>query len=358
MAAVPSLLQIRSPATEGDNGQWPPLVRKNTSGSSRLSQLFPSRPTSDLPASPETATGASRRTSFPSPSVSVTNSQRIAGGPVPPPLPTFRENTVYEPSASQFKYRDRSALEKSGSDTKNIFGRLASLHGTNYERGSYKRLHDEEAVTTRRLGDLRKERGSNLKSLNTAGIVEEERSLNEAGYAAEYERLESQLGAGMSSITERPFTHKAVPIAPGTYVRQPNSESTGSDANLQAHNAQEVAEKTGDIVAVAEIPVDISDSFGGGGFEMRSMVADSTGSGKNETQKSYFFPKGPLLYAKHWARGRANVLKIPICRHGALSQWVHHGSRCSLSSLLVWLDSRNTCVNGLCAKRMQTHQAG
>lgn len=240
--------------------------------------------------------------------MSVPNSQRIAGGPAPPPLPTFPESTVYEPSASQSKYRDRSALEKSGSDTKNIFGRLASLHGTNYERGSYKRLHDEEAVTTRRLGDIRKDRESNTKLLNTAGIVEEERSLNEAGYAAEYERLESQLGAGMSSITERPFTYKAVPIAPGTYVRQPNSESTRSDANLQARNAQEVAEKTGDIVAVAEIPVDISDSFGGGDFEMRSMVAGSTGSGKNETQKSYFFPKGWLLYAKHWTRGYANTL--------------------------------------------------
>ena len=293
MAAVPSALQIRSPATEGDSGQWdsrPPLVRKNTSGSSRLSQLFPSRLTSDLSTSPKSATGASIRTSFPSPSVSAPNSQRTAGGPAPPPLPTFPESTVYESSASQSEYRDRFASGKSGSDTKNIFGRLAS---TNYERGSYKRLHDEEAdVTTRRLGDFRKERESNTKSLNTAGIVEEERSLNEAGYAAEYERLESQLGAGMSSITERPFTHKAVPIAPGTYVRQPNSESTGSDANLQARNAQEVAEKTGDIVAVAEIPVDISDSFGGGDFEMRSMVAGSTGSGKNETHKSYFFPKG------------------------------------------------------------------
>lgn len=312
IAAVPSPLQTRSPAMEADNGQWesrPPLVRKNTSGSSRLSQLFPSRPTSDLSASPETATGASRRTSFPSTSVSAPKSQRIAGGPAPPPLPTFPESTVYEPSASQFKYRDRPALEKSGSDTKNIFGRLASLHGISHKRGSYKPLLDEEAaVTTPRLEDFRKERESNTKSLNTAGIVEEERSLNEAGYAAEYERLESQLGAGMISITERPFTFKAVPIAPGTFVRQPNSESTGSDSNLQARNAQEVAEKTGDIVAVADIPVDISDSFGGGDFEMRSMVAGPARSRKNDTQKSYFFPTGWLLYAKHWTRGCAKIL--------------------------------------------------
>ncbi|KAF2633744.1 hypothetical protein BU25DRAFT_327586 [Macroventuria anomochaeta] len=131
------------------------------------------------------------------------------------------------------------------------------------------------------------------KMRNTVDVAEQQRDLNEAGYAAEYERLESLLGAGMSSITERPFTYNSAPIGPGSYSRQPRGEPNADITVLQARNAQEEAEKTGDIVAVAEVPVDISESFGGGDFETRSMLASSTRQDKSEVQKSYFFPKDP-----------------------------------------------------------------
>jgi hypothetical protein len=172
-----------------------------------------------------------------------------------------------------------------------------------HKHGTYNRLHDEDvAVTARRLEDIHDQgevpdsplRGavtiqmnqikSSSKASGTVRIIQE--GLSEAGYAAEYERLESELGAGMNSITERPFTYTAMPVAPGTYARRPNSEP------LQAHNAQEVAEKTGDIVAVSDIPVDISDSFGGGHFETQNMVAGSIPAATNESQKSYYFPEG------------------------------------------------------------------
>jgi len=129
---------------------------------------------------------------------------------------------------------------------------------------------------------------------STASSAEQQQDLNEAGYVAEYERLESRLGlgAGMKSVFERPFTHVPAPVGPGSYVRQPRGEPAVKIIAIQARNAQEEAEKTGDIVAVAEIPVDISDSFGGADFETRSMMSNAHPD-KSETQKSYFFPKDP-----------------------------------------------------------------
>ncbi|KAJ4412343.1 hypothetical protein N0V91_000814 [Didymella pomorum] len=130
---------------------------------------------------------------------------------------------------------------------------------------------------------------------STRDFTEQQQDLSEAGYVAEYERLESQagLGAGMKSIFERPFTHIPAPVGPGSYARQPRGEPVADITIIQARNAQEEAEKTGGIVAVAEIPVDISDSFGGADFETRSMLTSSAHHDKGEAQKSYFFPKDP-----------------------------------------------------------------
>ena len=128
-----------------------------------------------------------------------------------------------------------------------------------------------------------------------ASTTEHLHDLSEAGYAAEYERLESQigLGAGMRSIFERPFIHVPSTVGPGSYARQPHREPNTDTSALQARNAQEEAEKTGGIVAVAEVPVDISDFSGGAGFETRSMLSGSTHQDKGEAQKSYFFPVDP-----------------------------------------------------------------
>lgn len=130
---------------------------------------------------------------------------------------------------------------------------------------------------------------------SNASATEQQHDLSEAGYAAEYERLESQigLGAGMKSIFERPFTHVSSPMGPGSYARQPHKEPNADISIFQAQNAQEEAEKTGDIVAVAGVPVDISDSFGGADFETRSMLNSSTHHDKGDAQKSYFFPLDP-----------------------------------------------------------------
>jgi hypothetical protein len=130
---------------------------------------------------------------------------------------------------------------------------------------------------------------------SNASATEQHPDLSEAGYVAEYERLESQigLGAGMKSIFERPFTHVPSPMGSGSYTRQPHKEPNSDVSVFQARNAQEEAEKTGDIVAVAEVPVDISDSFGGADFETRSMLNSSTQQDKGEAERSYFFPVDP-----------------------------------------------------------------
>ncbi|KAF1978644.1 hypothetical protein BU23DRAFT_450074 [Bimuria novae-zelandiae CBS 107.79] len=129
------------------------------------------------------------------------------------------------------------------------------------------------------------------KSASAADAMEAERDLNEAGYAAEYERLEAQLGAGMASITEVPFshttTHSVDEVARGH--RRGVSESHIIDGVVK--DAQEEAEKTGGIVAVAEIPVDISDLAGhANDFDSRTSLAPERGD-KNEM--SYFFPPDP-----------------------------------------------------------------
>ncbi|KAF3048744.1 hypothetical protein E8E11_003539 [Didymella keratinophila] len=179
------------------------------------------------------------------------------------------------------------------SHTKKLFSRLTSLRG----RRTYDRLDDEElSINRRRLNGL-EEGDESLEILHgsssvvpmkqidpsqylhsTASSAEQQQDLNEAGYIAEYERLESRLGlgAGMKSIFERPFTHVPAPVGPGSYARQPRGEPAVNITAIQARNAQEEAEKTGDIVAVAEIPVDISDSFGGADFETRNGLAKFT----------------------------------------------------------------------------------
>lgn len=127
---------------------------------------------------------------------------------------------------------------------------------------------------------------------STADTREQVRDMNEAGYAAEFERLEAQLGAGMSSVIEKPFTH-----TPTTQlqVRSPSHRRglSGSEiVSAQSLEAQKEAEKSERIVAVAEIPVDISDFTAGSDFDTRSIMTTDTGLGKNGAETSYFFPQG------------------------------------------------------------------
>ncbi|KAJ8112041.1 hypothetical protein OPT61_g5501 [Boeremia exigua] len=316
--ALPTVLHAGSPTTRHGNTQWeerPPLAHKNTSGSSRLSQLYQSSPSSVSSISPPVTAAASRRTSYPSPLVPASDSRRTSWGPAPPP-PSFHETTAYEPSAIPNDHQDAPTSLQNSSSTKKLFSRLTSLRGASYQRGNYKRIQDDGSdLGRRRLGGLEEgdesgdyfsgasnamkmgQIGASKKTLQTVTAVEQQYDFSEAGYAAEYERLESQLGAGMNSITERPFTYNPISVGPGlgpgSYARQPHGESGPINTVVQAQKAQEEAEKTGDIVAVAEIPVDISDSFGGGDFETRSMIASSTRPSGDEAQKSYFFPKDP-----------------------------------------------------------------
>ncbi|KAF2644584.1 hypothetical protein P280DRAFT_390878 [Massarina eburnea CBS 473.64] len=121
---------------------------------------------------------------------------------------------------------------------------------------------------------------------------EQERHLNEAGYAAEYEQLESKLGAGMASIVEVPFTGQAT-LPEVTTGRGHQRRLSGTDPMIATiKDAQEEAEKTGDIVAVAEIPVDISGLTEDSDFETRNVLT-ATRTDSGDPQKSYVFPPDP-----------------------------------------------------------------
>lgn len=130
------------------------------------------------------------------------------------------------------------------------------------------------------------------RMFHAADAVERERDLDEAGYAAEFERLEAQLGAGMTSIVEKPFTHQSVLPGQDSGVGHQRGLSNSEILEAQKKDAQKEAEKTSKIVAVAEVPVDISETFAGGDFEARRMMTTRTGADKIDAQKSYYFPPG------------------------------------------------------------------
>ncbi|KAJ4350216.1 uncharacterized protein N0V89_008837 [Didymosphaeria variabile] len=282
-------------------------MRQNTSGSDRLSQLFPSRPASIASVSPVETPSLSRRTSYPSPLIPAAEpSYRIPRAPAPP---SFPENTSYSPSPDPFSPTGSHSTIQSRSGTKRLLNRLASLRSGRLHGGDYNRLEDEESGKRRLQGveEVDEPLGYDLsgfdggmpmkqfeqpkKMASAADAMEAERDLNEAGYAAEYERLEAQLGAGMSSITEVPFTHTAALPEADTTRGHRRGLSDANIVDVVAKDAQEEAEKTGGIVAVSEIPVDISDMAGhGNDFDSRASLVFERG---NNNEMSYFFPPDP-----------------------------------------------------------------
>jgi hypothetical protein len=162
------------------------------------------------------------------------------------------------------------------------------------------------------------------KLVSAADARERERDLNEAGHVAEFERLEAQLGSGMTSILQKPFTHTPAQPLQGTDTSHRRQLSSSEIANVQAKDAQTEAEKTGGIVAVAEVPIDISDFAADIDFDRRSSSATAaTSLARDEAQKSYFFPPGKLFKRSN---GIVLTLQILICRRGDRSLWAGPGS--------------------------------
>lgn len=288
---------------------WEPM---HTSGSQRLSQLFPSRPASIVSSIPPTSDSPNRR---PCPSPLVPAAEPPYRIPRAPAHPSFYADTSYEPVASSHKGVSLGIQSNGG--TKRLLSRLTSLRNAGSKDGAYDRLEDEQAVSSRRLRrgvqeadepvefDLSGYEGLPLEVFEPRATgsralsgKERERDLHEASHAAEFERLEAQLGAGMTSILQKPFTHSpAQPLHEGSRGLQ-RGFSVSEIAHFQATDAQKEADRKGDIVAVADIPIDISDSIAGTDFDRRSsiMTAETSLAGK-EAQTSYFFPRDPDMPA-------------------------------------------------------------
>ncbi|KAI4668854.1 uncharacterized protein J4E78_002682 [Alternaria triticimaculans] len=317
---VPSALRVGSPTT-GDTPPIharPPLRRKNTSGASdRLSQLFPSRPSSVASIASPSSTYASRRQSFPSPLLPAAEpSYRIPRAPAPP---SFAQETSYNPVASVFT-QDRASpsLGKSNSRTKRVLDRIASLHRGASHGGRYNRLDDEESQPGRRrlvgvdegdeaVGyDLSSLGGLPLKTFEAQSRTqdihegqERDRDMDEASHAAEFERLEAQLGAGMTSVLHVPFEHTPAGPVPGFFPGHRRILTRADVVDEQAKKAQDEAETTGKVVAVAaDVPVDISEFTGvARDFDsMRNLTAEA-GLISSGAQTSYFFPDDPQMPA-------------------------------------------------------------
>lgn len=205
---------------------------------------------------------------------------------------------------------------QSNSGTKRLFNRLNSLRNGGSRGGNYNKLEDEESgplgPRLRGVQEVDEGVGYDLtgldglpmkrfepqqKQMSAADARERERHMSEAGFAAEFERLESQLGAGMNSVIEKPFIHTPAQPMLGTGGGHKRGLSASELADAQAKDAQQEAEKTGGIVAVPDIPVDISDFAGGADIDTRSIMTSDTGLAKDEAQTSYFFPPDPDMPA-------------------------------------------------------------
>ncbi|KAB2102910.1 hypothetical protein AG0111_0g8877 [Alternaria gaisen] len=317
---VPSALRVGSPTSGAPPSHArPPLRRKNTSGASdRLSQLFPSRPSSigsvASVASPSSSP-ASRRQSFPSPLLPASEpSYRIPRAPAPP---SFPQETSYSPVASVFT-QDRASpsLGKSDSRTKRVLNRIASLRRGSPLSGYYNRLDDEESQPNRRrlkeVEEADEAVGYDLTSLGglpmkafeaqsreqgTRTAREGDHNIDEAGHAAEYERLEAQLGAGMTSVLHNPFTHTPAGPVPGDFPGHRRILSKADVADEQAKKAQDKATKTGQVVAVAtDVPVDISEfARVARDFDSMNSLTAEAGLIRSDAQTSYFFPEDPQM---------------------------------------------------------------
>ncbi|KAF2267961.1 hypothetical protein CC78DRAFT_33059 [Lojkania enalia] len=296
----PSALRVGSPVVEHGIEGRPPLTRQGTSGASdKLSQLFPSRPPSV--ASPISDPSTSRRTSHPSPLTPGPDPYQIPRAPAPP---VFPEDTSYNSSPDPFdQQQSPPAFPRSG--TKRLLSRLTTLRSAG-KGGAYNRLEDEESGRGKgRLKqvdevdepisyDLSGYDGLPMKNfepkkISAADAMAQERELNEAGYAAEYERLEAQLGAGMSAIHEVPFSYSAPTESKVNHKRGLSNVDVADAAAREG--GQREAEKTGGIVAVSEVPIDISESFGGADFDSRSVLTTNVADEGSKT--SYYFPEDP-----------------------------------------------------------------
>lgn len=219
-----------------------------------------------------------------------------------------------------------------------MLDRLAALNRGSFRGGRYNRLNDEEAVASRStlkgVEEADEPVGYDLSSLGGLPMKTYEaqpiengkthantttQELHEATHAAEFESLEAQLGAGMTSVVHKPFTHTPAGPTPGYFPGHRRILSADDVADEQAKEAQVEAEKTGQVVAVsAEVPIDISDFEGfARDFEsMRSLTAEA-GLIRKGAETSYFFPDGAPRRATfncykltHW--------QIPRCRIGDL----------------------------------------
>ncbi|KAI4930784.1 uncharacterized protein J4E92_004616 [Alternaria infectoria] len=251
-------------------------------------------------------------------------SYRIPRAPAPP---SFAQETSYNPVASVFT-QDRASpsLGKSNSRTKRVLDRIASLHRGASHGGRYNRLDDEESQPGRRrlvgvdegdeaVGyDLSSLGGLPLKTFEAQSRTqdihegqERDRDMDEASHAAEFERLEAQLGAGMTSVLHVPFEHTPAGPVPGFFPGHRRILTRADVVDEQAKKAQDEAENTGKVVAVAaDIPVDISEFTGvARDFDsMRTLTAEA-GLISSGAQTSYFFPEGkfPYIVKKHPDRG-------------------------------------------------------
>jgi len=281
---VPEALRVGSPVVDrGAAGspfsQRPPLRRYGSSagsgGSNRLTQLLSQSesPVITPPSETPSVSSSRRNSSFPSPLLPA--AKPAYKKPEAPSTPSFAdEDTSYNSTRDQFAQAAHARpTNVNTTGTRRLLERLTSLkRARSGAHGKYGILEDLESGSSHRLGHVDEEdesigvdlggyEGTPLKNMKTgkskkmasaADEIQAERDLNEAGYAAEYERLEAQLGSGMSSIMEMPFlNHNDEEQLESQPKRGHRRGLSTVDVPARNVEAQAEAEKIGEILAVS-----------------------------------------------------------------------------------------------------------
>lgn len=310
MAGLPQALRVETPVLESGDSPYQkyPSGRQTSTQHSDSSDRYPTHHAS----SASLVSIGSIQTTRPRYSIAETDdhdhSYRCDGLPPLPPLPAFASPTSYGPASNPFPSLLDSPFDPQGaqyakpSRKPSLLSKLGSI-SSRRNASRYGALVDEEESVFRnsrhnRLSSLEEHDGDNI-GIDLSSF---ESPITVHGFGSSNDRDIGQEGKGFHVIGGGMETVLSASVAmPGQRNHRRGISVMGSETRIEA---QRVAEKRGEILAVAEVPeydskfdddtVSIADiSSVSGGAPIRKNTQGSFVDGEGGAKKSYFFPVDP-----------------------------------------------------------------
>jgi Protein of unknown function (DUF3433) len=296
MAGIPDALRVGTPASErGDNPyrNFPQQPRRTSSSSSKVSELFSSRRSSEANSDVSPIAPSSR---YSYSSVASLEPQTYTS-PAAPPLPALQDYSSYEP----FSPFEPQGATPSFKRNRSLISKLGSIRSARLSRKTrYGVLNDDdEERGPARLGNLEEEDGEHI-GIDLSGFdgnfvlndfakkTDSAVGERELRHATPASLIPGRIGGGMGQIMT------------AAVIDDPKRKGHRRGESLQdqetRRNAQKLAEARGEILAVEAVEgpaVDIS-NLGGADYQRRDTMA-SLVSNNGENKKSFFFPDDPEM---------------------------------------------------------------